>query len=92
MGIERIRIDASYIVAFNGTSHVLLQDGVVVFEGNEIIHVGKSYTGQVDTTIEAAGKLVMPGFINLHAHIGNSSLQKSWRENLARTVKTPLIG
>jgi len=88
MSIDRIRIDASYIVAFNGISHVILRDGVVVFEGNEIIHVGKSYSEQVDEKIEASGKLVIPGFIDLHAHIANSSLQKSWREDLARNVKT----
>ena len=42
------RIDASIVVAYDGASHVILRDGVVVYEGNRIIHVGKSYSGRVD--------------------------------------------
>ena len=39
------RIDAGIIIAYDGTSHVILRDGVVVYEGNRIAHVGKSYSG-----------------------------------------------
>jgi len=92
MSTERTRIDASYIIAYNGTNHVILQNGVVIFEGNEVIHVGKSYSGQVDQKIDASGKLVIPGFVNLHTHICTSPLTKSLREDLPRHVKASFTG
>ena len=60
-------IQGGYVVAFDGNGHRIVRDGVVVFEGSEITHVGKSYEGRVDQTIDARGKLVSPGFINIHA-------------------------
>jgi cytosine/adenosine deaminase-related metal-dependent hydrolase len=60
-------IDGSYIVAYDGEEHRLLRDGVVVYEDDRLIHVGKAYGGSVDRRIDAKGKLVCPGFINIHA-------------------------
>jgi cytosine/adenosine deaminase-related metal-dependent hydrolase len=64
-------IKAQWIVANDGVRHTLLRDGVVVFEGRSIIHVGKSFDGRVDSTIDAANKLVCPGFIDTHVHSGH---------------------
>ena len=63
----KILINGGYIVAYNGNEHCLLQEGVVVFEDDRIIHVGKSFKGVVDRTIDAKGKLICPGFVNIHA-------------------------
>ena len=63
----RTMIKGSHIVAFDGNEHRMLQDGVLVYEDDKIIHVGKSFKGKVDQTIDAKGKLVCPGFINIHA-------------------------
>ena len=63
-------IKGGWIVAFDGTEHRILTDGVVVFEGDTIRHVGKRYDGPVDRTIDAARHLVMPGLVNVHVHIG----------------------
>lgn len=63
----RTLIQGGYIVAFDGNGHRIVRGGVVVFEGSEIIHVGRSYEGEVDQTIDAKGKLTSPGFINIHA-------------------------
>jgi len=41
-------IKGKFIIGFDGSEHRLLRDGVVVYEGNRIVHVGKSYSGQVD--------------------------------------------
>ncbi len=60
-------IDGSYIVAFDGEEHRLLRDGVVVYEGDKLIHVVKSYSGRVDRKLDARRKLVCSGFINIHA-------------------------
>jgi cytosine/adenosine deaminase-related metal-dependent hydrolase len=58
-------------VAHNGRGHTLLRDGVVVYEGRKIIHVGKAFEGRVDRVIEASDKLVCPGFIDTHVHSGH---------------------
>jgi cytosine/adenosine deaminase-related metal-dependent hydrolase len=66
-------IIASHIIAYDGEGHRHLQDGVVVYEGNTIVYVGKAYAGEVDHTIDATGKVVTPGFINTHAHVGGGA-------------------
>lgn len=64
------KIRGGWIVAFDGKEHRILKDGVVVFTGDSIVHVGKSYDGPVDAEIDASQNLVMPGLINTHAHAG----------------------
>lgn len=63
-------IRGGWIVAFDGTEHRIIEDGVVVFRGDTILHVGKRHDGPVDETIEARGHLVIPGLINAHVHVG----------------------
>ena len=77
----RTLIKASWIVGHEAGSHRLVRDGVVVYEGNTIIHVGKSFDGPVDKTIDAAGKLVAPGFIDTHSHLHSSPIDKSVQED-----------
>ena len=74
-------IYASHIMAFDGVQHCHLRDGVVVCEGDQIVSVGRTYTGEVDRRIDATGKLVTPGFINTHAHLAGSPLDKSFIED-----------
>ncbi|HEX6510662.1 MAG TPA: chlorohydrolase family protein [Chloroflexota bacterium] len=66
----RTLIQGGWVVGFEGTNHELLRDGVVVYEDDRVLHVGHSFEGSVDRTIEAKGKLVSPGFINCHIHAG----------------------
>ena len=44
----------------------------VVFSDNKIIYVGTDYQGEYDKVIDAIGKIVMPGLINCHTHLGMS--------------------
>jgi len=67
----RTLISGTWIVGHDKGHHRLIRDGVVVYEGNRIIHVGKSFDGRIDKTIDAAGKLVAPGFIDTHVHTGH---------------------
>lgn len=67
----RTRINASWIVGHANGQHQLIRDGVVVYEGNRIVHVGKRFEGHVDKVIEARGKLAAPGFIDTHVHSGH---------------------
>lgn len=67
----RTLIRASWIVGHEAGRHRLIKDGVVVYEGNRIVHVGKTFDGRADATIDATGKLVAPGFIDTHVHSGH---------------------
>jgi cytosine/adenosine deaminase-related metal-dependent hydrolase len=78
---RRTRIDASHILAYQDGGHRHLRDGVVVYEGNEIIYAGKHFAGNVDETIDATGKVLTPGLINTHAHLYESPLDKSFVED-----------
>jgi cytosine/adenosine deaminase-related metal-dependent hydrolase len=81
---DRIRIDGGVVVAYQAGGHRVLTDGVVVVEGNEIVHVGKSFDGHVDRVIDARNAIVTPGFINTHTHLSESPLDKSFVEDRGR--------
>jgi 5-methylthioadenosine/S-adenosylhomocysteine deaminase len=61
-------IENGTVVGFDGEHHRIINKGVVVFDEEKIIHVGKSYAGNADERVDARGKLVTPGFINTHSH------------------------
>ena len=63
----RTKIQGSYLVAFDGKSHKIIKDGTVVYEDDRIIFTGKSFSEPVDETIDATGRLISPGLINIHA-------------------------
>ena len=63
-------IKGGWIIAFDGQAHRILRDGVVVYAGDTIKFVGKSYAGAVDETIDASRHLVSPGLVNAHVHVG----------------------
>lgn len=44
----------------------------VVFEDDRIIYVGNEYNKKCDNVINAKGKILMPGLINCHTHLGMS--------------------
>ncbi|MGC8565377.1 MAG: amidohydrolase family protein [Thermoplasmata archaeon] len=44
--------------------------GDVYIEKNFIIEIGKNISTEADHKIDASGKIVMPGLINTHAHVG----------------------
>ena len=77
----RRMIKAGHIIAFQNGGHRHLRDGVVVWENDRIIHVGKSFEGEVDEVVDAPEKIVTPGFINTHAHLTESPLDKSFVED-----------
>ena len=79
---KTVRIDAGMIVAYQEGEHRILRDGVIILRGNEIIHVGPSWEGQVDEIIDARSEVVTPGFITTHLHAAESPLDKSWIEDV----------
>src|SRR5215467_1498620 len=61
-------IEGGWVVAYDGKSHVVHEQGNVVYENDRVVHAGGAYTGAVDARLSARGKLVSPGFINTHVH------------------------
>ena len=64
----KLRIDAGTVVGWSGTSHEVIPNGSVFIEGSEIRSIGTDRSQAADKVIDAAGKIVCPGFINLHVH------------------------
>ena len=81
MTTRRVAIRAGFIVAFDGRAHRLLRDGVVVLEGERIVHVGRTFDGTADETIDARDRVLTPGLITTHAHIAGSPLDRSFIED-----------
>ena len=69
----RTVIRGGYVVGFNNDAHEIIRNGVVVYENDRIIHVGKSFDGVADRTIDASDSLVSPGLINTHVHTGSNA-------------------
>jgi 5-methylthioadenosine/S-adenosylhomocysteine deaminase len=67
----RTLVRGGWIVGFAGSGHTLVPDGVVVYEDDRIVHVGRRFDGGVDQEIDARGMLVAPGFIDTHVHSGH---------------------
>jgi 5-methylthioadenosine/S-adenosylhomocysteine deaminase len=66
----RTLVRGGWVVGFAGT-HTLIPEGVVVYENDRIVHVGRHFDGRADAEIDARGRLVCPGFIDTHVHSGH---------------------
>jgi cytosine/adenosine deaminase-related metal-dependent hydrolase len=80
-GTRRVAIRAPYVIAHDGRGHRLLRDGVVVVEGDTILHVGTGFDGATDETVNATDRVLSPGLISTHAHIAGSPLDRSFIED-----------
>jgi 5-methylthioadenosine/S-adenosylhomocysteine deaminase len=67
----RTLIRGGWVVGFAGGRHTLIPDGVVVYEADRVLHVGRRFDGRVDHELDARGLLVCPGFIDTHVHSGH---------------------
>src|SRR6266849_300719 len=67
----RTLVRGGWVVGFRGHTHTLIPDGVVVFENDRVLHVGRRFEGTVDAEIDGRGMLVSPGFIDTHVHSGH---------------------
>jgi 5-methylthioadenosine/S-adenosylhomocysteine deaminase len=67
----RTLVRGGWVVGFAGGGHTLVPDGVVVYEDDRILHVGRRFDGRADAEIDARGMLVCPGFIDTHVHSGH---------------------
>lgn len=91
------------VIAFTGARIItmkgneVIEDGVIVINGNRIESIGKKAEitiPQKAKVIDVKGKTIMPGFVDVHAHVGHfrSGLteKKHWQyyANLAYGVTT----
>ncbi len=63
-----IRIDGGVVVGWSGKNHELIPDGSVLTDGDTITYVGTDQSCPADQVIDAKGKVICSGFINLHVH------------------------
>lgn len=91
----KIAFTGARIITMKGDE--VIENGTIVIEGNRIVAVGtKNETVVPEGTkvIDAAGKTIMPGLIDVHAHVGQFRFglnpQKHWQyyTNLAFGVTT----
>ena len=64
----RTVIHGGDVIAYHDGGHRLLRGGSLVYEDDRVVFVGRSYAGASDHRIDATGKLVIPGLVNLHCH------------------------
>jgi len=67
---KKTMIKGDWVVGFNGKSHVLIQDGAVVYQGDRILWIGQNhdFPEPVDRCVEGKGQVIIPGLINMHSH------------------------
>jgi len=73
---------AGWIVAFQDGEHRILRDGCLVVEDDRIVHVGSTYPDPVDRYVDLPDRIVTPGYINTHAHLDESPIDKSVQEDV----------
>ncbi len=83
MTITVIR-NADVVVAWDAQAarHVYLRGADVAFEDGTLRHVGSRYEGQADETVDGAGRMVMPGLVNIHSHPSSEPLNKGFLDEL----------
>jgi cytosine/adenosine deaminase-related metal-dependent hydrolase len=60
--------DASWIMTVDRLKRVL-RDSSILIEDGLITEVSKDAKGVASTVLDCKAKLVMPGFVNCHAHV-----------------------
>src|SRR5687767_14331108 len=58
---------ARWVIASDGASHHILEDGEVIYTDERIVFTGHDYSGSVDTVIDAGNAVIGPGFVDLDA-------------------------
>ena len=94
-GEKTIAFTNATIITMEGNE--VIKGGTLVVSGNKIVSIGTTppaEDGREITTIDCTGKTIMPGIIDVHAHLGTFrngiSPQKQWSywANLAYGVTT----
>lgn len=52
----------------------------IAFQGDSIVHVGPGFAGDAATVVDGKGLMVMPGFVDVHSHLGHEPAYRGIRE------------
>lgn len=74
-------IEASYVLVPENGHQAVVRDKTVVVEGDRIREIVDRYDGPADRRIQAEGRLLSPGFINCHTHIGCATYSRGMAED-----------
>lgn len=68
--MAKLRIDNGWLIPIDGRRDVV-ERGAVLIEDGRIVAAGPrdEIRGAADTTIDATGKAILPGFVNTHIHL-----------------------
>ncbi len=78
------------VAGLDGIFDVLIKDGVVAGVGQWLHGEAPVWDERLDTVIDAAGKYVMPGFIDLHVHLREPGLE--YKETIATGAMAAAAG
>jgi cytosine/adenosine deaminase-related metal-dependent hydrolase len=80
------------VIAFDGTQHVHIRRGDVVFCGDRIEYAGPAWKERADAPvhqiIDTSGKLVLPGFVNAHLHVTDTAFTRGWLDDYGASATT----
>lgn len=74
--------DLSWSVLWQNGAHHYRRNSDLVFEGDTLVHVDGHYEGAADCEIDGVGRMAIPGFVNVHGHLGTEPLGKGFFEEL----------
>lgn len=63
-------------------THVYRRNVDVAFERGEILFVGQGYDGAVARRLSGRGRLLMPGFVNIHTHPTSEPLRRGMTDEI----------
>lgn len=63
----RTLLTARWVIGHRGGRHVVYENGVVVIDGDGVLHVGPGFDGAVAQRIDYGQAVISPGFIDLDA-------------------------
>jgi cytosine/adenosine deaminase-related metal-dependent hydrolase len=75
----RTLIRGGDVVAWHD-GHYVIRGGDLVLEDDRVAFVGRDYAGPADRVLNLTGRLVCPGFVNLHCEVDPSHMQ-FWYDN-----------
>ena len=74
--------NADWAITWDATEkrHVYRKGADVAFADDRITHVGPTFKGTADHTVDGRGLMVMPGLVNVHSHLGHEPVYRGIRE------------
>ena len=84
---ESILISNARIIDGTGTE---IENGSILMTDGKISAIGTEVTGEASLTIDAGGKFVTPGIIDIHSHLGNYPTPSVAAHNDGNEITSPI--